>query len=68
LIDIHGNDSGHDEEPAPAPRNRVVSDGRGFATSIDLMNSLFGQTRSPTRVAKVPAQLKGFEVGVPSYI
>jgi nuclear pore complex protein Nup98-Nup96 len=69
LIDIHGNDSRPDEEePAPAPRNRVVSDGRGFATSIDLMNSLFGQTRSPKKVANVPAQSKGFEVGVPSCI
>jgi nuclear pore complex protein Nup98-Nup96 len=68
LIDIHGNDSRPDEEPTPvATRNRVVSDGRGFATSIDLMNSLFGQTRSPVK-AKVPAEAKGFEVGAPSPI
>ena len=66
LIDIHGNDSQPDGEPTPvAPRNRVVSDGRGFATSIDLMNSLFGQSRSPVK-AKVPAKAKGFEVGAPS--
>jgi nuclear pore complex protein Nup98-Nup96 len=68
LIDIHGNDSPPHEEQTPvAPRNRVVSDGRGFATSIDLMNSLFGQTRSPVK-PKVPAKAKGFEVGAPSLI
>jgi nuclear pore complex protein Nup98-Nup96 len=44
---------------------RVVSDGRGFANSIDLMNSLFGTTRSPTKQSKVPAIGKGFEVGFP---
>ena len=66
LIDIHGDDSRPDSQPTPVPRNRVVSDARGFATSIDLMNSLFGQARSPTKIAKVPAQAKGFEVGVPS--
>jgi nuclear pore complex protein Nup98-Nup96 len=66
LIDIHGNDMRNDAEPTPAPpRNRVISDGRGFATSIDLMNSLFGQARSPVK-AKVPAKPKGFEVGAPS--
>ena len=68
LIDIHGNDSRPDGKPTPvAPRNRVVSDGRGFATSIDLMNSLFGQSRSPVK-EKVPAKAKGFEVGAPSCI
>lgn len=61
LIDGHGNDSRPDSEQILAPRNRVVSDGRGFATSIDLMNSLFGQARSPTKIAKVSAQSKGFE-------
>ncbi|KAF8866856.1 hypothetical protein BDZ45DRAFT_667523 [Acephala macrosclerotiorum] len=60
LIDIHGNEPGPDTEPTPMPR-RVVSDGRGFATSIDLMNSLFGQARSPVKAAKVPAKSKGFE-------
>ena len=65
LIDIQGNES-TDAEPIPvAPKNRAVSDGRGFATSIDLMNSLFGQMRSPVK-AKVPAKAKGFEVGAPS--
>ena len=68
LIDINGNDTRPIGESTPAPRNRIVSDGRGFATSIDLMNSLFGQARSPTKVAKIPAQSKGFEVGVPSCV
>ncbi|CZS94505.1 related to Nup98-Nup96 precursor [Rhynchosporium graminicola] len=57
MMDVDGNRP--DSEPTPMPK-RVVSDGRGFATSIDLMNSLFGQTRSPVK-AKVPAKPKGFE-------
>lgn len=52
------------EVEAPLPR-RVVTDGRGFANSIDLMNSLFGTNRSPVKVAKIPAMAKGFEVGAP---
>ena len=64
MIEVQGNDARSDSEPTPMPK-RVVSDGRGFATSIDLMNSLFGQTRSPVK-AKVPAKPKGFEVGIPS--
>ncbi|KAG4426407.1 hypothetical protein IFR04_000590 [Cadophora malorum] len=59
MIEVQGNDARSDSEPTPMPK-RVVSDGRGFATSIDLMNSLFGQTRSPVK-AKVPAKPKGFE-------
>ncbi len=47
-------------------RGRVVSDGRGFATSIDLMHSLFGEARSPVKSAKIPQKGKGFEVGLPS--
>jgi len=62
LIDV-GEEPRPQNEPAPAPRSRIVSDGRGFATSIDLMNSLFGQTKSPV---KAPTKSKGFEVGVPS--
>ncbi|KAG9246509.1 putative nucleoporin [Calycina marina] len=64
FIDIHGNDARTDTGSAtkPRPRARVVSDGCGFATSIDLMNSLFNQTDSPTKKsAKVPVQSKGFE-------
>ncbi|KAJ1324842.1 Nucleoporin NUP145 [Microdochium nivale] len=30
-------------------KRRVVSDGRGFATSIDLMNSLFDKAKAPAR-------------------
>jgi nuclear pore complex protein Nup98-Nup96 len=67
LIDINGNEPRPDNEQTPVAR-RVISDGLGFATSIDLMNSLFGQARSPTKIAKVPAVSKGFEVGVPSPI
>ncbi|TVY65678.1 Nucleoporin [Lachnellula suecica] len=67
LIDFNDNNVLGNPEPTPLPK-RVVSDGRGFATKIDLMNSLFGQNKSPTKIAKVPAQGKGFEVGVPSHI
>ncbi|KAM0322316.1 hypothetical protein ACHAQA_009606 [Verticillium albo-atrum] len=38
--------------------SRVVSDGRGFATSIDLMNSLFEKAKAP--VAKAPPPSMGF--------
>ena len=66
LIDV-GDESRPENEPAAATRSRVVSDGRGFATSIDLMNSLFGQAKSPVKAtAKASAKPKGFEVGVPS--
>ncbi|EHK99580.1 putative Nucleoporin [Glarea lozoyensis 74030] len=54
------DDSLPDFEPTPTAK-RVVADGRGFATSIDLMNSLFGQTKSPAKPAKTPAKGKGFE-------
>jgi len=67
LIDVHDNDPQEISQPTPAAK-RVVSDGRGFATSIDLMNSLFGQNKSPAKIAKVPAKGKGFEVGIPSHI
>ncbi|OBT58968.1 hypothetical protein VE04_02209 [Pseudogymnoascus sp. 24MN13] len=48
-------------------KSRVVSDGRGFATSIDLMHSLFGEPKSPAKpaktakVAQIPARGTGFE-------
>ncbi|KAK6211005.1 nucleoporin autopeptidase [Colletotrichum tabaci] len=41
---------------ATGQRGRVVSDGRGFATSIDLMNSLFERAKAPS----VPAPSRGF--------
>ncbi|POS85913.1 hypothetical protein EPUL_002226 [Erysiphe pulchra] len=34
-------------------KSKFISDGRGFSTSIDLMNSLFGQTSSPVKSYKV---------------
>lgn len=46
-------------------KGRAVSDSRGFATSIDIMQSLFGQaSKSPIKAAPKPQ--KGFEVGLPS--
>jgi len=43
-------------------KSRVLSEGRGFATSIDLMHSLFGEAKSSAKVAQVPEKMKGFEV------
>ncbi|TVY49144.1 Nucleoporin [Lachnellula occidentalis] len=60
LMNVRDTDYQGDSQPTPVPK-RVLSDGRGFATSIDLMNSLFGQTKSPSKIAKVPAKGKGFE-------
>jgi nuclear pore complex protein Nup98-Nup96 len=48
-------------------KKRIVSDGRGFANSIDLMHSLFGDANSPVKALKAPSK-KGFEVGLPLYI
>lgn len=55
----NGDLGGNEEEVTLTPRNRAVSDGHGFATSIDLMNSLFGETKSPVKANKAA---KGFEV------
>ncbi|KAJ3956354.1 hypothetical protein N0V92_007108 [Colletotrichum tropicale] len=38
----------HAAETDMGQKGRVVSDGRGFATSIDLMNSLFEKAKAPT--------------------
>jgi len=54
-------------EPTPKPR-RVISDGRGFANSIDMMHSLFADHKSPVKTAKATATSKGFQVGFPSPI
>ncbi|KAI9049105.1 hypothetical protein LZ554_006953 [Drepanopeziza brunnea f. sp. 'monogermtubi'] len=59
MIEIHGDDYRGDSAPTPMPR-RVVSDNRGFATTIDLMHSLHG-TYSPIKAAKVPAKPEGFK-------
>jgi nuclear pore complex protein Nup98-Nup96 len=50
---------------SPAPQNAPVPDGTGFATSIDLMKSLFEQAKGPAQpVQASPA--KGFvKVGAP---
>ncbi|KAJ0361085.1 hypothetical protein COL154_007141 [Colletotrichum chrysophilum] len=45
----------HAAETEMGQKGRVVSDGRGFATSIDLMNSLFEKAKAPTA-----APLRGF--------
>ncbi|KAF9875976.1 nucleoporin sonb [Colletotrichum karsti] len=44
------------EEFETSQKGRAVSDGRGFATSIDLMNSLFEKAKVPV----APAPSKGF--------
>lgn len=45
--------SGSPLKPTSTMRSRVVSEGHGFATSIDLMHSLFGESKSPKKVAKI---------------
>lgn len=42
----------------PSPKKRAVSDGRGFATSIDLMKSIFDQAKTPVE-KPVPAVQAG---------
>jgi nuclear pore complex protein Nup98-Nup96 len=50
---------------SPAPQNPQVVDGAGFATSIDLMKSLFEQAKGPTQPMQA-SPAKGFvKVGVP---
>lgn len=63
LIDVTANNVKFDSEPTAARRG--VSDNRGFANSIDLMNSLFGANKSPVKKANAPVTRKGFEVGGP---
>lgn len=51
------------KEASPA-KPKAVSDGRGFATSIELMNSLFEKPKSPVRsAAPVTIPTSGFKVG-----
>ncbi|KAK1999433.1 hypothetical protein LX36DRAFT_655472 [Colletotrichum falcatum] len=45
-----------EEEDATEQKGRVVSDGRGFATSIDLMNSLFEKAKAPAPSAPSPSR------------
>lgn len=44
-------------------KKRIVSDGRGFATSIDLMNSLFEKARVPPENLQSSVRPKGVKVG-----
>ncbi|KAK4164546.1 hypothetical protein QBC43DRAFT_317706 [Cladorrhinum sp. PSN259] len=44
---------------SPAPKETVVADGAGFATSIDLMKSLFEQAKGPSQSTQA-APTKGF--------
>ncbi|RYO85414.1 hypothetical protein DL762_005188 [Monosporascus cannonballus] len=46
------------EDRSPSKR-RVVSDGRGFATSIDLMNSLFEKAKTPAENFQSSVRPKG---------
>jgi nuclear pore complex protein Nup98-Nup96 len=47
---------------SPAPPNRAVQQdgGAGFATSIDLMKSLFDQAKGPTQPVQQAPPAKGF--------
>ena len=47
------------EHDSPVSQTRHVSDGAGFATSIDLMKSLFDQSKGPAQPTKAPSS-KGF--------
>ncbi len=48
-------------ERAPEARSRaMMGDGRGFATSIDLMNSLFEKAKAPLAQSPTVAPAKGF--------
>ncbi|XXG95681.1 hypothetical protein Hte_001950 [Hypoxylon texense] len=48
----------HIRDRSPA-KKRIVSDGRGFATSIDLMNSLFEKARTPAENLQASVRPKG---------
>ncbi|KAF3761540.1 hypothetical protein M406DRAFT_357774 [Cryphonectria parasitica EP155] len=51
------------EDSSPA-KPKIVSDGRGFATSIELMNSLFEKPKTMARsAAPAPIPTSGFKVG-----
>lgn len=51
-------------QEVPPAKSKAVSDGRGFATSIELMNSLFEKPKSPARSpARVTIPTSGFKVG-----
>ncbi|KAI8946473.1 nuclear protein 96-domain-containing protein [Xylaria longipes] len=45
-------------EPSPT-KKRIISDSKGFATSIDLMNSLFEKAKAPTENLQASVRPKG---------
>lgn len=53
-------------QDAAQAKPRAVPDGRGFATSIELMNSLFEKPKAPARAAPAPIPTSGFKVGTTS--
>ncbi|KAL2286814.1 hypothetical protein FJTKL_06363 [Diaporthe vaccinii] len=48
-------------QDAAQAKPRAVPDGRGFATSIELMNSLFEKPKAPARAAPAPIPTSGFK-------
>ncbi|KAI1411125.1 nuclear protein 96-domain-containing protein [Hypoxylon sp. FL1857] len=54
--DHRGNDYSREASPT---KKRAVPDGRGFATSIDLMNSLFEKARAPTENLQASVRPQG---------
>lgn len=49
---------------ASPAKPRIVPDGRGFATSIELMNSLFEKPKASDRPAQATIPTSGFKVGL----
>ncbi|KAI3399012.1 hypothetical protein diail_8039 [Diaporthe ilicicola] len=48
-------------QDAMQTNSRAVPDGRGFATSIELMNSLFEKPKAPARAVPAPIPTSGFK-------
>ncbi|RKF72224.1 Nucleoporin NUP145 [Golovinomyces cichoracearum] len=51
LLELQDNKTQTDSEETPT-QNRVIAEEQGFSSSIDLMNSLFGEKRSPSKNSK----------------
>jgi nuclear pore complex protein Nup98-Nup96 len=47
----------------PSPKKRAVPDGRGFATSIDLMKSIFDQAKAPLEKSTASVRPGNVKVG-----
>ncbi|KAI1104922.1 nuclear protein 96-domain-containing protein [Jackrogersella minutella] len=56
--DHHRTTDEHSRETSPT-KKRIVSDGRGFATSIDLMNSLFEKAKTPAENLQASVRPRG---------